>query len=471
MNGSYVSIRDVSSLEQLRIAIARFCEESENQMLELDSKLQSRIGNLKSLEPQFKRIIESAHDDLRSANNSLYSCESDSYEDEDGNTNYPDCDSEKEDIIDCRKRLELAENNYAIFKKEMAKLEISIAEYQKLKVKYKTLIQFEKEAATSSLKQLINGAEDYLSVSSPSNDGFSNGLGLTEAVAKIDPTMIFTATAAVTELMMIGVFSFFGLGGNLFSVSNTNKKGLVTSTFSEEGTEHICSELKIEKNDNGNFGKILSVNIPPSLQNEKIGKHLINNMEATCRANDCMEISGWANSDNIGFYQGLNYQMRNEIKETGAEIFKPLESNFLNLQQNAKSAFENLNNSDFIKGKNSGKQKINPLKVISPEEMYDDKFWQQHGENQNRYFDLIEKYDQCNQELLDGKHLDQIRKEDMWVANAHDVFHGSEPIRVLKSGDFYRIESNGRHRVAAAQLYFMQTGKTIPLIAEVIEKD
>jgi N-acetylglutamate synthase-like GNAT family acetyltransferase len=467
-NSAY--IRDIASLEQLRIAIARFCEESENQLQAIDSKLQSRLSNLKSLESQFQRIIESAKDDLRSADSSLSHCESNTCEDEDGNTNYPNCESEIENVIDCKKRLELAEHNYNGFRREIRNLQISIAEYQNPKVKYRTLIQFAKEAATASLKQLINGAEDYLSISVPLGNGTSNGLGLSEAVAKIDPTMILAATVVVAEIMVMAVFSFLGLGGSLFSVSNKNKKGLITTTYSENGIEHICSELKIEKKETGNFGKIVSVNIPPSLQNEKIGKHLINNMEATCRANDCKEISGWANSANVGFYQGLNYQTRNEIKETGAEVFKPLESNFFSSQQKAKAAFENLDNSAFLKSNNLGKQEVNPLNVISPAEINDEKFWQQHAENQNRYFELLEKYDQCREELNSGKTLDQIRKEDSWVANAYDVFYGSEPIRLLKSGDHYRIDSNGRHRVAAAQMYYMQTGKTIPLTAEVFEK-
>jgi len=91
-NSAY--IRDIASLEQLRVAIAKFCEESENQLQAIDSKLQSRIGNLKSLESQFQRIIESAQDNLRSANSALYYCEADTYEDEEGNTQYPDCDYE-----------------------------------------------------------------------------------------------------------------------------------------------------------------------------------------------------------------------------------------------------------------------------------------------------------------------------------------------------------------------------------------
>lgn len=463
-------IRDITSLEELRVAIARFCEESENQLQTIDSKLQSRIGNLKSLESQFQRMIESAQDELRNANRALSSCEANTYEDEDGNTEYPDCDSEQEEVIECRKRLELAEHNYNSFRREIRNLEIAIAEYQNPKVKYRTLIQFEKEAATSSLKQLINGAEDYLSVSSPLNNGLTNGLGLTEAVAKVDPTMILAATVGVAEIIFMSIFSFIGLGGSLFSVSNKKKNGLVTTTYLENGSEYTCSELKIENKDFTNYGKIISVNIPPSLQNEKIGKYLVQNMEANCRANDCKEIYGWASEANTPFYRGLGYETRNEVKESGSEIFKPLNSSFSSIQQNAKDSFKNLSTSDFIGASNLGRKEINPLNVISPAEISDEKFWNQHGLDQSKYIDLINKYEKCQDELKNGKSLDQVRKEDMWVANAHDVFHGSEPIRLLKSGDYYQIDSNGRHRIAAAQAYYLQTGKTVDLPADVFEK-
>ena len=466
-----INIRDLHSLEQLRIAIIRFFEDNESHLFKIDSKLQSRIGDLKALELQFQRQIELARDDLQNANSALSNCESNTYEDEDGETVYPDCDYEREDVIACKKHLAHTEHNYNSFRREIRNLEISVSEYQNAKLKYKTLIQFERESGTNSLKQLVNGAENYLSISSPMENGFSNGFGLAETIAKADPTMILATVVGVGELMIMTVFAFVGLSGTLFSVSNSDNRVIITTTFFENGDEHICSQLKIERKETGNFGKILSVNIPPSLQNEKIGKHLINNMEATCRANDCKEISGWANSNNVGFYQGLNYQTRNEIKEAGAEVFKPLESNFYSSQQNAKAAFENSNNRDFIKNKNLGKQPVNPLYIISPDEMNDEKFWGQHGENQTRYFDLIEKYELCNREMENGKTLDQIRMENMWVANAYDVFNGLEPIRLLKSGNYYRIDSNGRHRVAAAQMYYLQTGKTIPLTAEVLEKD
>lgn len=71
----------------------------------------------------------------------------------------------------------------------------------------------------------------------------------------------------------------------------------------------------------------------------------------------------------------MNYQTRNEIKETGAEVFKPLESNFFSSQQKAKAAFENLDDAAFIKSNNFRKQESRILlNVISPAEMNDEKF-------------------------------------------------------------------------------------------------
>ena len=192
-------------------------------------------------------------------------------------------------------------------------------------------------------------------------------------------------------------------------------------------------------------------------------------METTCRANGCKEICGWANTNNLGFYKGLEYQTRNEIKDTGAEVFKSLDDSFFLNQQNAKAAFGNLSDCDLIR--KLGRQQVNPLNIISPSEMNEENFWPQHGENQLRYLDLIEKYDLCQQEMQNGRTLDQIRKDDMWVANAYDIFNGSEPVKLLKSGNFYRIDVGGRHRVAAAQMYFLMTGKIIPILADVIEKE
>ena len=463
-------IRDITSLEELRVAIARFCEESENQLQTIDSKLQSRIGNLKSLESQFQRMIESAQEDLRFANQALSLCEANTYEDEDGNIEYSDCEYEQKEVIECRKRLELAEHNYNSFRREIRNLEIAIAEYQNPKVKYKAFIQFEKEAATSSLKQLINGAEDYVSVPSPLSNVLTNGLGLTEAVSKVDPPIILTPTVGVTEIIFMSVFSFIGLGGSLHNVSNKKKNGLITTSYLESGIEHTCSELKIEKKNSINYGKILSVNIPPSLQKERIGRYLVQNMEANCRANDCKEIYGWAHEANTSFYKGLGYETRNAVKESGGEIYKPLNSNFSSLQREAKSFFEN---TVVNKRKELGVIEVNPLNIVTPADFEDEVFWHQHmPEGRIRYMEQIDGYLKCKKLITDGKTIDDIKREDFNSAIAYESFiykAGGDTIRLEKHGDFYRVNGGGRHRVTAAQLYYLQTGEIIPLTAHVEE--
>lgn len=463
-------IRDISSLEELRVAIARFCEESENQLVAVDSRLQSRLGNLKSFESRLLNLIDSSKESLRSAQHSLAICESNTYEDEDGCTVYPDCDYEKGEVIECRRLLEHAEHNYNVFKGEIRKLEIAINEYQKPKVKYRTLVQFEKEAGTNSLKQLINGAQDYLSVSSPFSNGFSNGFGLTEAAAKVDPTMMVAATIGAAEVIFSSVFSFIGLGGSLFNVSNKKKNGLITTTYAENGAEHICSEIKLENRDSANYGKIVSVNIPPSLQNEKIGKYLVQNMEANCRVNDCKEIYGWASEANTPFYKNLGYKTRNEIKETGNEVYKPLNSNFSSIQQNAKSAFEKIIVSQRRKSEVS---EVNPLQIVTPIDFNDNIFWHQHmPEGKIKYMEQIEGYLKCKDLIEKGQSIDEIKTSDFTSAIAYESFiykPGGDTIRLQKHGNYYRVDGGGRHRVAAAQLYYLQTGKIIPLTAVVEE--
>jgi len=471
MNTSVI-IRDLSSLGQLRTAIARFCEDNLEQVIQLESRIESRLDTLRSQESYFISQIEDAKNRLDQAKNALYACESDSYEDEDGNEITPDCSYEQEELYECRRDLADAEDTYRSFKKEIQNIELAIATYQLPKVKYKSFIQTEKENATHGLTQLINGAEDYLAASTLGGGDSIHDLNITDLIAKHDPTMILATAVGVAELMMMGAFSFLGISGSNVKVNNQNKNGVISTTYTDKDGDHVCSELKIARKESGNIGKILSVAIPASLESEKVGKHLVQNMESICRQNDCKEISGWSNSKNINFYKTLNYQTRHEIKDSGAEIFKPLNSDFQSNQESAKISFAADAGTEFSIQRKWHKREINPLKVITPDEVDDEKFWVQHDrDGLTRYIDLIEKYERCQQELNSGKTLDQIRSEDLMIANAHDVFHGRDPIRLVKSGDFFRIEENGRHRIAAAQTYYFQTGKIISLPAEVYEKD
>lgn len=468
-NGAY--IKDTASLKNLRIAIGRYCEESENQLRAVDSKLESRLTNLKYREAELQREVEYAEDDLRDAKRTLSRCEANTYEDENGNTEHPDCSFERENVIECRERLRRATHNYDVFKREIRKLEGAIEEYKRRKFKYKKVIQFEKEAATSSLRQLIDGAEDYRSVSSPISENNSTGMSLAKAAARVDPTMILASAAGVVDIIVMSAFYFLSLGDSLFKVSNSKKNGIITTTYKENEKEYICSELKIETKDSAKYGKIVRVNIPPILRDKKIGKHLIQNMEANCRANDCYEIYGWANKTNISFYKELGYKTRNQTKESGGEVYKPLNSNFSAIQEKAKDEFEELTPSSFLGGNDKGEQTINPLKVIPPEEINDEGFWEHHKNNKASYIELIENYDKCQKELKNGKSIDDLKREDKELADAYNIFHHSHQIQLYKSGDYYKVNSDGRHRIAATHAHYLRTGKVVNLPANIYEKN
>lgn len=461
-------IRDIASLERLRVAIARFCD-SCGDLSEIDSTLQTRINNLKSLESKFKYKIESAKDDLRSAQSALRSCEANTHEDSEGKTVDPDCDFERVEMGDCRERLEIAEDKFQDYKLEIQCLEKAVAEYQIQKLKFRNLLQFKKEAAAGCLTQLVSGAEDYLSVATPhSYSATLNDTAATKATTNTNQALsLGIATAGAADLTLLSLFTFAGLSGKKYNVSNVASNGIVTSSLSQDIEHGVCTKLKIENKNEISQAKILSVSIPLSLHQEGIGSHLTNNLEAICRANDCKEIATWTNSANADFYKKMGYQVRSEIKGTGAEVFKVLDSTFLEQQKKAKASFENIVNDGFIK--NSGMQFVNPLNIITPEDVTDKEFWSQHNEDLERYVNLIEQYCNCTQLLGSGMTLDEIRKQDYWLANAHDIFTGSEPIQLQKIGEYFKIVG-GRHRVAAAQIYFMRTGKTVPIIASIFER-
>lgn len=462
-------IRNIDSLEQLRVAVFRFCEDSNSQLLGMELAIQFRFEALRSMEVRFVKAIEKARDHLKVALAALSNCESDYDTDEEGNMITPDCSYERNHVYDCERKLARAEANYEIYKREIKKIQATIEEYQGGKFRYQSWLQYEKEVATASMKQLIEGAEDYLSVSSPFERNPDASQGLMEAVAKIDPVGILAATIGAGEIIIQTMISFLGVGGSAFAITNSKNKDIIRSDISVGGTEYTCTELKINDKGGRNTGSIFSISIPALLQKEKIGRHLITNMEALCRANDCHEISGWSTSNNIPFYTGLGYQLRNEVNGAGAEVYKTLESNFQSHQRNARDSFAG---ADEMKlKKKSGKCDINPLHIISPDEMSDEKFWKQHErEGMERYLTQVEQYDKCRDLLRKGYGIERIKKEDFSLAIAYENFVSkSDTIRLYKKGNYYKINGSGRHRVAAAQLYFLRTGRIIPVEAEITE--
>jgi len=462
-------IRSLESLEQLRVAIISFCEKNDWELYAIDSKIQTRLNALVTLETRFLRAVEAAKDNLRQAIRDLNSCRADSYVDENGNRHEPDCSSEQGEVYKCEQELAKAERNYSIFKSEVSKVKKSIDEHKNKQVRYRTIIRCEKEEAPNCLRQLINGAEDYISVLLSGSVFDVNGPGDNEPKG-VPASQAAKVPAGMQELFFLKEFSFTNPEGAVFSFINRKEGSHIITLYSGNGSEYVCSELIIECKGTDRHGKILSISIPQSLQHEKAGKYLVHNMEINSRANDCKSIYGWANESNIQFYGALGYQSRNEIKGAGCEIYKLLDSIFFTLQQMAKNVFNELADTDYLEVIKLGMEEINPLNIISPVECNDENFWEQHGLNQVKYINLIESYEKCREELKKEKTLDEIRLQEESIASAYDIFHGAEAICLLRYNGYYQMYGKGRHWVAAAQLYYLRTGKIINLPAGIFEK-
>jgi hypothetical protein len=94
---------------------------------------------------------------------------------------------------------------------------------------------------------------------------------------------------------------------------------------------------------------------------------------------------------------------------------------------------------------------INPDDVFnSPGADNSDTFWSQHGENVDRYKELILNYQQADKEIKQHGNLDHLRY-DSPISMAYQAFHGSEPITLTDYDGKLMINGNGRHRIEAAK--------------------
>lgn len=453
-------IRDIESLEQLRVAIIRFYEENQLQINAIDSKIESKLNLLKSNESRLISSIQIAEDNLHRAKSDLQFCESDTYEDDEGNTVYPNCDYEENEVINCRNELAIANNNYNIFKSSIRNLEQNIANYQKPKFQYKDKLNFTKEQASHSLSQLINGAEDYLSVNLQTETSSSNLFSENRNELK---SVLDTLVLGVPKLILEGFYSFFSLLGNSYSFSNLIKKDIVDTVFRHNNENYNCSKLKIK----GQVGTILNIDIPSPIRGESVGKNILENVELICRTNGCKEINTWSSIENIEFYQKQGFAIRDKTENAGADVYKELDDNYDFLQKEAGKTFES--SSSYIEVERNDSIEVNPLLIVSPESFENTKFWKQRGSDGSpeKYIELLHLYTKGKTYISEGKTSDEIFSLNDKVHNAISVFQ-NQPIRLIKKGNYYQVDQ-GRHRVMAAQYHFKKTGQIIPLTADVIE--
>lgn len=84
-----------------------------------------------------------------------------------------------------------------------------------------------------------------------------------------------------------------------------------------------------------------------------------------------------------------------------------------------------------------------------------DKFWGQHetGGTEDSFLGIASHIPDVKGELEKGKSIDDIKEDPVLGSCAQQYFSplSSEQVRVVKCGDFYLFDGNGRHRILAAK--------------------
>lgn len=313
-------IRDLQSLKALQISINNFCSGAQGALRTIDGDVNFQLQQMMAVGQQVEQAFKDAQQEFERTQRELSSCQAQKTQDKDGNEIRPNCSSQQDQVNNAHRQLEKTRQNYEIYKTQIAKVQFAILNYQNARSIFSMRLSFNQSAGVNSLKQLINGAENYLSVS-------FTGTSTNEKVIETDagPSPHYAARSLRDEdIVLEKYFKFRGESGMAYELLNMSAKGMVKTELHLNETNSLCSTLEFERKENSNRGKIVNIKIPADLSNEKVGRHLVMNMEHICRLNDCSEIFGWANQSNIEFYRILGYDLRNHVTGVGAEVFKQI---------------------------------------------------------------------------------------------------------------------------------------------------
>lgn len=77
-------------------------------------------------------------------------------------------------------------------------------------------------------------------------------------------------------------------------------------------------------------------------------------------------------------------------------------------------------------------------------------FWNHHGHTKDEYMSLAEGLPEVNERVANGESLESLR-EDPNVGACASAYYGSDMVKVDATDEGYEFDSDGRHRVKAAQ--------------------
>lgn len=93
------------------------------------------------------------------------------------------------------------------------------------------------------------------------------------------------------------------------------------------------------------------------------------------------------------------------------------------------------------------------------DDLSDEKFWSHHGNSKERYMELASKIPEVKEQMDSGRSLEDIVTDERLGPCAAQYFKPDNMVKVYQYGDKYMFDSDGRHRVMAAQ----ELGYEIPI--------
>jgi len=449
-------IRDISALRDLKISLKKFSENSITILSNIESRINQEMSYLKSKKDLFLNTLREAEDNLREAKSSLRYCKSQGYYEHygDGKKYWvePDCSSEEESLSECVRILQTAKEKYQRCKQIVWKVENEISVFVAEKVKFKQFILNHNENSVSVLTQLINGVEDYKSIQTPVTNIHS------QSSQKNIPLSI-SSQSATNAISNSPVYLFEAKNKQQYEISNRVDESNIRFNISQNGRSiigynKICGSLKINEKNGQKIAQITNFSAPDAYQGLGVGEHILKNLEHIARQNDCAEINGWADAHEIDFYLKQGYGVRNQIPNVGGEIYKAFsgKGEFVETQNKIRTAFAGFNqklvNKEYRLENSQLVNNIDPRKILSPET--DKRFWDHHSNGKEDYIKLIKDLNKHNQLIEDGVSTENITNNHPELVNAYEVCTRN-PIRLIKLNDYFTVDEDGRHRVAAAQ--------------------
>jgi hypothetical protein len=449
-------VRDISSLRDLKISLKKFSENSITILSNIESKINQELSYLKSKEHLFLNALREAEDNLREAESSLRYCQSQGYyeRDDDGNEYWvePDCSTEESWVAECARISRIAKDKYQRCKQTIWRVKNQISLFEAEKVKFQRLIINHNENSVSVLTQLINGVEDYKAIQTPVTNIHSEP-------SQKNILLNTSLQSAANVISNLPVYHFEAKNKQQFEISNSVGGSNISFNILQNGrsimgSSKSCGNIKIKEKNGQKGAQIVNISTPNAYKSMGVGEHILKNMENIARQNDCAEISGWADAHEIDFYLRQGYSIRNQISNVGGEIYKAFsgKDEFAETQDKIRATFAGFNqkllNKEYRLEKSQLVNNIDPKKILSPE--IDEKFWDHHGNRKDDYIKLIKDSNTICKRMKDGESIKDIEKTHISLINAYEVCT-KNPIRLIKLNDYYMVDEDGRHRVAAAQ--------------------